>query len=57
MKRREFITLLEPLAARGGTRRRFSWGSGDWVRPAALLCEKCSYFRLRRVPEGVLAVS
>ena len=42
---------------RDGTRRRFSWGSGDWVRPAALLCEKCSYFRLRRVPEGVLAIS
>jgi hypothetical protein len=48
---------LKAPQRRYGTRRRFSWGSGDWVRPAALLCEKCSYFRLRRVPEGVLAIS
>jgi hypothetical protein len=28
----------------------------DWVCPAALLCEKSSHFRLRRVPEAVLAM-
>jgi tripartite-type tricarboxylate transporter receptor subunit TctC len=28
----------------------------DWVCPAALVCEKSSHFRLRRVPEAVLAM-
>jgi hypothetical protein len=27
-----------------------------WVCPAALVCEKCSYFGLRRVSEAVLAI-
>ena len=42
--------------ASGHKRRRTEIVAGDWVSSAVLLCEKFSYFRLRRVPGAVLAM-